>query len=124
MALSESVYVEHFVRGRHLPVEAATPKRFGILGCVHGVSCFLRAHDGEPDLTLTTVLFIYDAFVTVDREVTCFWSTKRAATSLLFFSNKYISMTVYVMAMVSVLYEPFPSDQVSLMNRNQVHILV
>ncbi|RDX49137.1 hypothetical protein OH76DRAFT_1483353 [Lentinus brumalis] len=61
----------------------------------------------------SSVLFIYDAFVTVDREVACFWSTKRAATSLLFFSNRYISMTIYVMVMVSVLYEPFPSDKCS-----------
>ncbi len=98
--------------------------RFGILGCVHGVSCLLRAHDVEPDLTFTAVLFIYDAFVTVDREVACFWSTKRAATSLLFFSNRYISMTIYVMVMVSVLYEPFPSDKVSLANPIQFHSFV
>ncbi|TFK83872.1 hypothetical protein K466DRAFT_602487 [Polyporus arcularius HHB13444] len=64
----------------------------------------------------SSVLFIYDAFVTVDREVACFWSTKRAATSLLFFSNRYISMTVYVMVMVSVLYEPFPSDKLAGVN--------
>ncbi|KAI0685381.1 hypothetical protein C8T65DRAFT_748003 [Cerioporus squamosus] len=35
------------------------------------------------------VLFIYDTFIMLDREVACFWTAKRpGGASLLFFANK------------------------------------
>ncbi len=61
---------------------------------------------------LAIVLFIYDTFLTFDQEVAYFWTAKRiGGASLLFFSNKWISMTIYVMGLVSYAY--FPSDKVS-----------
>ncbi|RPD59048.1 hypothetical protein L227DRAFT_654426 [Lentinus tigrinus ALCF2SS1-6] len=44
-----------------------------------------------------SVLFLYDALITVDREVACFWTTKWSGSSLLFFANKYICVTLYIM---------------------------
>ncbi|TFK80323.1 hypothetical protein K466DRAFT_637748, partial [Polyporus arcularius HHB13444] len=43
------------------------------------------------------VLFIYDSLVILDREVACFWTVRRTGASPLFFANKWISMTVFVM---------------------------
>ncbi|RDX48637.1 hypothetical protein OH76DRAFT_1404561 [Lentinus brumalis] len=56
-----------------------------------------------------SVLFIYDACVTFDREVTCFWITRWTGASLLFFAYKWISMAVYVMVLVQL--ATFPSDE-------------
>ncbi|KAI0694556.1 hypothetical protein C8T65DRAFT_584944, partial [Cerioporus squamosus] len=57
-------------------------------------------------------LFIYDAIITFDREVACFWTAKRiGASRLLFFANKWISMAVYVMLLSQFAY--FSSDEVS-----------
>ncbi|KAI0694554.1 hypothetical protein C8T65DRAFT_54776 [Cerioporus squamosus] len=58
------------------------------------------------------VLFMYDTFITFDREVACFWTAKRPGrASLLFFTNKWISMMLYVFKLVSFAF--FPSDKVS-----------
>ncbi|KAI0711945.1 hypothetical protein C8T65DRAFT_739401 [Cerioporus squamosus] len=54
------------------------------------------------------ILFIYDAFVTFEREVACFWA-KRGGASLLFFANRWISMTLYIMVLVG--FVTFPSDK-------------
>ncbi|RDX49081.1 hypothetical protein OH76DRAFT_1517091 [Lentinus brumalis] len=63
------------------------------------------------------VLFIYDTFVTLDREVMYFWTTKRInGAALLFFANKWIAMTVYVMELVE--FASFPSDKVSSLSSN------
>ncbi|RDX51262.1 hypothetical protein OH76DRAFT_1347090, partial [Lentinus brumalis] len=59
----------------------------------------------------SVVLFFYDTFITIDREVACFWPAKRTGAPLLFFANKWISVMFYVMVLVSG--APFPSDQVS-----------
>ncbi|KAI0714212.1 hypothetical protein C8T65DRAFT_726765, partial [Cerioporus squamosus] len=48
------------------------------------------------------VLFIYDSFVTFDREVACFWTAKRTGASLLFFVNKWITMILYVIGVVGI----------------------
>ncbi|RPD56902.1 hypothetical protein L226DRAFT_615314 [Lentinus tigrinus ALCF2SS1-7] len=56
-----------------------------------------------------SVLFIYDSLVILDREVACFWTSRRIGPSLLFFANKWISMTVYVMTLLE--FATFPSDQ-------------
>ncbi len=61
-------------------------------------------------LGLTAVLFFYDSILTSDREAACFWTSKRSGASLLFFANRLISMTLYVMAMVG--FATLPSDQV------------
>ncbi|KAI0697850.1 hypothetical protein C8T65DRAFT_832374 [Cerioporus squamosus] len=58
-----------------------------------------------------SVLFIHDTFCTFNREVACFWSAKRTGASLLFFANKWISMALYVMFLVSL--ASFPSDKSS-----------
>ncbi|TFK85091.1 hypothetical protein K466DRAFT_601460 [Polyporus arcularius HHB13444] len=59
----------------------------------------------------TSVLFIYDTFLTFNLEVTYFWTTKRiSGASLLFFANKWISMMVSVMGLVD--FASFPSDKV------------
>ncbi|TFK91436.1 hypothetical protein K466DRAFT_482752, partial [Polyporus arcularius HHB13444] len=56
-------------------------------------------------------IFIYDAFVTFDREVACFWPAERTGASLLFYANKWIALTSYVMIFVP--YAPLPSDKVT-----------
>ncbi|RDX40543.1 hypothetical protein OH76DRAFT_1450645 [Lentinus brumalis] len=49
-----------------------------------------------PTLTLVSVLCVYEAFVTFDGEVECFWTARRTGASLLFFANRRVSLTVYV----------------------------
>ncbi|RPD59067.1 hypothetical protein L227DRAFT_628864 [Lentinus tigrinus ALCF2SS1-6] len=56
------------------------------------------------------VLFIYDACVTFDREVAYFWNAKRKVASLLFFANRWISMTLYIMWFVDS-FATFSSDK-------------
>ncbi|RDX40349.1 hypothetical protein OH76DRAFT_1490356 [Lentinus brumalis] len=57
-----------------------------------------------------SVLFMFDTFITFDREVACFWAQKRiGGGSLLFFANKWISMTVYGMSVVA--FATFSSDK-------------
>ncbi|TFK85672.1 hypothetical protein K466DRAFT_494308 [Polyporus arcularius HHB13444] len=53
-------------------------------------------------LTLVSALCVYEAFVTFDREVACFWTAKRTGASLLFFANRWISLTVYVLGLVQL----------------------
>ncbi len=65
----------------------------------------------EPTLSLAIVLFLYDTVLTFDGEVAYFWTMKRSGASLLFFANKWISMTLYVMSLVQ--FASFPSDEVS-----------
>ncbi len=63
-------------------------------------------------LPFAVVLFIYDAFVTFDREVACFWAAERkGGASVLFFANRWISMTLYSLLLVQ--FASFPSDKVS-----------
>ncbi len=59
------------------------------------------------------VLFIYDTFITFDREVGCFCTATRTGATVLFFANKWLSMAVYVMALVGYASQAFPSDKVS-----------
>ncbi|KAI0695105.1 hypothetical protein C8T65DRAFT_744136 [Cerioporus squamosus] len=59
-----------------------------------------------------SVLFVYDALITFDQEVACFWTARRTGASLLFFPNKWISMTYYVM-MAATIFASFPSDKLS-----------
>ena len=47
-----------------------------------------------------------------DREVACFWTVKRTGAFLLFFANKWISVTVYVLALLE--YGSYNSDKVSI----------
>ncbi|KAI0719763.1 hypothetical protein C8T65DRAFT_736329 [Cerioporus squamosus] len=57
----------------------------------------------------SAVVFIFDALITFDRDVACFWNTKWTGASLLFFANKWVSMTLYVMS--SVEFASFRSDK-------------
>ncbi|TFK78246.1 hypothetical protein K466DRAFT_507600, partial [Polyporus arcularius HHB13444] len=53
-------------------------------------------------LSLAVVLFIFDTFLTFDREVAYFWTAKRiSGAALLFFANKWISMVYYVISLNS-----------------------
>ncbi|RPD59065.1 hypothetical protein L227DRAFT_654438 [Lentinus tigrinus ALCF2SS1-6] len=55
-----------------------------------------------------SVLFFYDAFITFDREVACFWTAKWTGASPLFFANKWILILGYTMVLVG--FASFPSD--------------
>ncbi len=71
----------------------------------------------EPTLSLAIVLFLYDTVLTFDGEVTYFWTAKRiGGASLLFFANKWISMTVYLMSLVK--FASFFSDKVSSLSQS------
>ncbi|KAI0704179.1 hypothetical protein C8T65DRAFT_784957, partial [Cerioporus squamosus] len=60
-----------------------------------------RHNDILPNLTLSLaiVVLIFDSFITFDQDVACFWNTKWTGASLLFFTNRWISITVYVMTL-------------------------
>ncbi|RDX54103.1 hypothetical protein OH76DRAFT_1062680 [Lentinus brumalis] len=77
------------------------------------VALFGNLYTGSFCAVATSVLFIYDAFVTFDSEVACFWSAARTGASLLFFANKWLFMASRVM----LLYEfaSFPSNKMLLL---------
>ena len=58
-----------------------------------------------------TVLFIYQAVVTLDREVACFWTFKCSGAPLLYFANKGLSMVLYVLSLIE--FASIGSDKVS-----------
>ncbi len=60
---------------------------------------------------ITPVLFIYDTFVTFDREVTCFWTGQWTGAPLLFFANKWVSIVYYAMTFAQLAH--LSSDKVS-----------
>ncbi|RPD52960.1 hypothetical protein L227DRAFT_424045 [Lentinus tigrinus ALCF2SS1-6] len=60
-------------------------------------------------LVTSSALFIYEVFITFDREVACFWTAKQTGASLLFFANKWISITCAIMTLVA--FAPLPSDE-------------
>ncbi len=62
-------------------------------------------------LSVTIVFFIYDTFITFDRELASFWTPKQSGAALLFFANKWISMTIYVMDLVG--FASLPWNKVS-----------
>ncbi|RPD73256.1 hypothetical protein L226DRAFT_106387 [Lentinus tigrinus ALCF2SS1-7] len=55
-----------------------------------------------------STLVIYEAIITFDREVACFWTRnlKWSGASLLFFANKYITVALHTVNMVS--FAQFP----------------
>ncbi|RPD59078.1 hypothetical protein L227DRAFT_654449 [Lentinus tigrinus ALCF2SS1-6] len=65
--------------------------------------------EGYLRLAVTT-FFIYDALITFDREVACFWTAKWNGAPLLYFTNKWISLTLYVLSLGAS--ATFPSDKV------------
>ncbi|RDX49147.1 hypothetical protein OH76DRAFT_1483363 [Lentinus brumalis] len=75
------------------------------------IALFASLYTGNYCSMAASVLFIYDAFVTSDREAVCFGTTKRTGAAFLFFANKWISMSVYVMVLVT--FATLPSDKVS-----------
>ncbi|RDX40548.1 hypothetical protein OH76DRAFT_1490184 [Lentinus brumalis] len=80
-------------------------------GAAATVTMFSTIYINEYCATAASVLFIYDALTTFDREVARFWTAKRTGATFLFFANKYISVVAYVMALVEFAY--FPSDKSS-----------
>ena len=68
--------------------------------------------EAYPTTCVVAVFFVYDALLTIDREIACFWiGGKWNAASLLFFTNKGMSLVYY--ATVWAELSSFPSDQVS-----------
>ncbi len=49
----------------------------------------------------TPVLFIYEYFITIGEEVKYFWARKWTGASALFFLNRYVPFTLYVMEFAS-----------------------
>ncbi|TFK82230.1 hypothetical protein K466DRAFT_603848 [Polyporus arcularius HHB13444] len=77
------------------------------------VALFSTFFAGNYCTVASSVLFIYDTFITLTGEVTFFWTAKGiGGASLLFFANKWISMTVYVILLVS--FVSFHSDKMIL----------
>ncbi|RDX41568.1 hypothetical protein OH76DRAFT_1489391 [Lentinus brumalis] len=60
-------------------------------------------------LIIAAALFYYDVILTLNREVASFWTAKRTGASLLFFANKYISMSVIAMSLATL--ASFSSDE-------------
>ncbi|TFK78717.1 hypothetical protein K466DRAFT_506844, partial [Polyporus arcularius HHB13444] len=49
----------------------------------------------------SAVLVIYEAIITIDREVACFWKRQWTAAGCLFFANKYTAVALYTVNVVS-----------------------
>ncbi|TFK92081.1 hypothetical protein K466DRAFT_659526 [Polyporus arcularius HHB13444] len=73
------------------------------------VALFNTLYIGEYCNVAAAALFIYDVIVTFAQEVVCFWTSKRAGAALLFFVNKWISVTYYVMLLAR--FAPFSTEQ-------------
>ncbi|RDX47023.1 hypothetical protein OH76DRAFT_1485073 [Lentinus brumalis] len=71
---------------------------------------FYSIYTEDYCIMAAAVLFIYDAFLTFDREVTWFWTAKRTGASLLFFANRWLTILYFVTVLVT--FAPFPSDNV------------
>ncbi|KAI0704506.1 hypothetical protein C8T65DRAFT_830745 [Cerioporus squamosus] len=56
-----------------------------------------------------SVLFICETFGMLEREVRYFWTAKRTGGSLLFFANKCIFVSFYILLLVA--FAPFPSEK-------------
>ncbi|KAI0719741.1 hypothetical protein C8T65DRAFT_725181 [Cerioporus squamosus] len=76
--------------------------------CQVSSSRIALAHAGVTSYTsnycivAAVVVFIFDAFITFDRDMACFWNTKWTGASLLFFANKWISITLYVLNLIDL----------------------
>ncbi|RDX41488.1 hypothetical protein OH76DRAFT_1489418 [Lentinus brumalis] len=87
------------------------------------VALFDSIYTGNYCIMATTVLFIYDTFITFDREVGLFWTAKRiSGASLLFYANRWIYMAYYVMGLVQ--FASFPSDKVRVKPHNYCAMIV
>ncbi|RDX40556.1 hypothetical protein OH76DRAFT_1490192 [Lentinus brumalis] len=71
---------------------------------------FDTLYTGDYCVVAASVLYIHDCFVTLEREVACFWTAKRTGASFLFFANRWISMANYVMTLAALVV-PFSSDK-------------
>ena len=79
-----------------------------------GKSLFASTRRLSPNISpsLVVVLFIYDAmFITLDREISCFWAAKWTGASVLFLANKWLSVANCVMELFD--YAPIFSNEVS-----------
>ncbi|KAI0712728.1 hypothetical protein C8T65DRAFT_176577 [Cerioporus squamosus] len=72
---------------------------------------FQSIYTGDYCAVAASALPLYEAIVTFDREVACFWSSKWTGAPLLFFANKWISVTYAVLELVR--FARMPSDRVS-----------
>ncbi|RDX54131.1 hypothetical protein OH76DRAFT_1479176 [Lentinus brumalis] len=77
------------------------------------VTLYTTFYTGYYCNVAAAVLFIYDTFLTFDQEVGYFWTAEHiSGASLLFFANKWITMTYHVMILVEL--ASFPSDKRSV----------
>ncbi|KAI0719766.1 hypothetical protein C8T65DRAFT_736332 [Cerioporus squamosus] len=86
------------------------------------IELFESFYTGNYCDVAAVVVFIFDALITFDRDVACFWNTEWTGASLLFFANKWISITLYVMTLVD--FASFRSDKViqqSYAKRTLIH---
>ncbi len=72
-------------------------------------------------LSITLVILFHDAFITFDREVACVWKARLTGASLLFFANRWITVMLYAMSLISL--ASFPSDKVSSLDPGCRHKL-
>ncbi|TFK90946.1 hypothetical protein K466DRAFT_583251 [Polyporus arcularius HHB13444] len=88
------------------------------------VSLFDSIYTGRYCNMAASALFFYDATITFDREVACYWASKQTGAAVLFLANKWISMTLYVMTLIS--FASFPTDQSCsvLQNANQALVIL
>ncbi|RPD58983.1 hypothetical protein L226DRAFT_572406 [Lentinus tigrinus ALCF2SS1-7] len=70
-------------------------------------------YTGTYCIMAASVLFIYDSIVTFNREVACFRTAKWTGAKCLFVINKGISVTIYVLELVSFASK-FHSDELFL----------
>ncbi len=85
--------------------------QYGSLRYDQSIASSSSSSAAELTPSLPTALFFYDAAITFDREVACYWASKQTGAAFLFLANKWISMTLYVMTLIS--FASFPTDQVS-----------
>ncbi len=117
MALFNTLYVSN-LSAAHDITSVLTLLNFSYIGeycnvAAAGMNTLFRLSSSPVDLSLrlAIALFIYDVIVTFAQEVVCFWTSKRAGAALLFFVNKWISVTYYVMLLAR--FAPFSTEQVS-----------
>lgn len=65
-------------------------------------------------LTGWAVLFLWDYFITLDREVEYIWKSRFSAASGLFFLNRYLNLLITILELI--VQAPFLTPEVRLSN--------
>ena len=59
-------------------------------------------------LIFSSVMYLYEAIITLHLEVEYFWAGKLNMSKVLFFANKYIPLSAYILGMVT--FAPLPDN--------------